>query len=211
MNKIRVLLVDDHAILREGLRALLDRQADIEVVGEACDGQEALDMAIRFQPDVVVMDISMVGMDGLEATRHLREMQPDMRVVVLTQHDDPLFVNSSLEAGASGYVLKRMGGARVIDAIHSVHQEGTYLPSDILKHILQKPSQEQKGLEALTPREKEVLKLVAEGFSSQEIAKKLFVSAKTVSVHRTNLMRKLGVRKNTELVRYALRQGLIKL
>ncbi|MFQ5616384.1 MAG: response regulator [Anaerolineales bacterium] len=210
MNKIRVLLVDDHAILREGLRMLLSRNPDIDVIGEASDGHQALEMVAHHHPDVVVMDISMAGMDGLESTRRLRQTHPDARVVVLTQHDEPLFVNSLLEAGASGYVLKRMGGTRVVDAVRSVHQEGAYLPPAIARQML-KQARKQEPQEVLTPREKEVLKLVAEGLSSQEIARTLHLSVKTVSVHRTNLMRKLGVHKNTELVRYALRQGLISL
>ncbi len=211
MNNIRVVLVDDHAILREGLRVLISQQTDIEVVGEAGDGREALEKIAQLQPDIVVMDISMAGMDGLEATRQLNKMHPNTRVIVLTQHDDPVFINSLLEAGVAGYVLKRMGGARVIDSIRGVYQEGAYLPPEILKQLLRKSQMSQDSETTLTQREKEVLKLVAEGFSSQEIAEKLFLSAKTVSVHRTNLMRKLGLHKSTELVRYALRQGLIKL
>ncbi len=219
MDKIKVLLVDDHAILREGLRMLLGCQPDIEVIGEAGDGREALDKAALLQPDVVLMDISMAGMDGLEATRELRRTQPETQIIVLSQHDEPQFVNSLLEAGAVGYVLKRMGGASVVDAVRSVHREGAYLPPAIARQMLNGTHQQQaassrgdtSGRPLLTPRETEVLKLVAQGFSTQTIAERLCLTVKTVSVHRTNLMHKLGLHKNTELVRYALRHGLVNL
>ncbi len=219
MDKIKVLLVDDHAILREGLRMLLGCQPDIEVIGEAGDGREALDKAALLQPDVVLMDISMAGMDGLEATRELRRTQPETQIIVLSQHDEPQFVNSLLEAGAAGYVLKRMGGASVVDAVRSVYREGAYLPPAIARQILNGTHQQQaadsrgdtSGRPLLTPRETEVLKLVAQGFSTQTIAERLCLTVKTVSVHRTNLMHKLGLHKNTELVRYALRHGLVNL
>jgi DNA-binding NarL/FixJ family response regulator len=223
VDKIKVLLVDDHAILREGLRMLLGCQPDIEVIGEAGDGQEALDKAALLQPDVVLMDISMAGMDGLEATRELRRTQPETQIIVLSQHDEPQFVNSLLEAGAAGYVLKRMGGASVVDAVRSVYREGAYLPPAIARQMLNGTHQQQAagsrgdmarsahGRPLLTPRETEVLKLVAQGFSTQDIAERLCLTVKTVSVHRTNLMHKLGLHKNTELVRYALRHGLVNL
>ena len=223
MDKIKVLLVDDHAILREGLRMLLSSQPDIEVIGEAGDGREALDKAALLQPDVVLMDISMAGMDGLEATRELRRTQPETQIIVVSQHDEPQFVNSLLEAGAVGYVLKRMGGASVVDAVRSVHREGAYLPPAIARQMLNGTHQQQAassrgdmarsahGRPLLTPRETEVLKLVAQGFSTQTIAERLCLTVKTVSVHRTNLMHKLGLHKNTELVRYALRHGLVNL
>jgi len=211
LDRIKVLLVDDHAVLREGLRMLLGCQPDIEVIGEAGDGQEALDKAAHLRPDVVLMDISMAGMDGLEATRKLRRTQPETQIIVLSQHDEPQFVNSLLEAGAVGYVLKRMGGASVVDAVRSVYREGAYLPPAIARQMLNGTHQQQAASEALTPRETEVLKLVAQGFSTQTIAERLCLTVKTVSVHRTNLMHKLGLHKNTELVRYALRHGLVNL
>ncbi len=216
MDKIKVLLVDDHAILREGLRMLLGGQPDIEVIGEAGDGQEALDKAALLQPDVVLMDISMAGMDGLEATRELRRTQPETQIIVLSQHDEPQFVSSLLEAGAAGYVLKRMGGASVVDAVRSVYREGAYLPPAIARQMLDGTHHQQAAgsrgdTSGLTPRETEVLKLVAQGFSTQTIAERLCLTVKTVSVHRTNLMHKLGLHKNTELVRYALRHGLVNL
>ncbi len=211
MHRIKVLLVDDHAVLREGLRMVLGCQPDIEVVGEASDGQEALEKAAHLQPDVVLMDISMAGMDGLEATRELRRTQPETQIIVLSQHDEPQFVNSLLEAGAAGYALKRMGGASVVDAVRSVYREGAYLPPAIARQMLDRTHRQQTASEVLTPRETEVLKLVAQGFSTQTIAERLCLTVKTVSVHRTNLMHKLGLHKNTELVRYAIRHGLVNL
>lgn len=211
MDRIKVLLVDDHTVLREGLRMLLGCQPDIEVIGEAGEGREALEKAAHLQPDVVLMDISMAGMDGLEATRQLRRTQPETHIIVLSQHDEPQFVHSLLEAGAASYVLKRMGGASVIEAVRSVYREGAYLPPAIARQVLNRTDRGEEAGEALTPRETEVLKLVAQGLSTQEIADKLYLTVKTVSVHRTNLMHKLGVHKNTELVRYAIRHGLVNL
>lgn len=213
MPKIRVLLVDDHAILREGLRSLLSLQDDIEVVGEAADGQAALELVGLLQPDVVVMDIAMPVMDGLEATRCLKKEHPETRVLILTQHDNREYVFSLLQAGASGYVLKKAGGAEVITAIRGVYAEGAFLPPHIAREIMERYIQrppEETGRPHLTDREQEVLRLVAEGQSNKEIAELLCLSVKTVMVHRTNIMAKLDIHNRTELVKYAIRHGIVQ-
>jgi NarL family two-component system response regulator LiaR len=212
MAKIRVLLVDDHRILREGLRSLLSMQEDIEVVGEAGDGQAALELIGQLKPDIVVMDVAMPVMDGLEATRRVKKDFPETRVLILTQHDNREHVFSLLQAGAVGYILKRSGGAEVISAIRSTFAEGAFLPPSIAREVMdryiQRP-QEETGRPHLTDREKEVLRLIAEGKSNKEIAEILFLSVKTVMAHRTNIMEKLDIHSRTELVKYAIRQGLI--
>ena len=212
MPEIRVLLVDDHTILREGLRSLLSLQEDIQVVGEAGDGQTALNLIAQLKPDIVVMDIAMPGMDGLEATRRIKKDFPETRVLILTQHDNREYVFSLLQAGAVGYILKKSGGAEVINAIRSTFSEGAFLPPGIAREVMdryvQRP-QAETGRPHLTDREKEVLRLIAEGKSNKEIAEQLFLSVKTVMVHRTNIMEKLDIHSRTELVKYAIRQGLI--
>lgn len=211
MAKIRVVLVDDHTILREGLRSLLALQEDIEVVGEASDGASALELIGRVKPDVAVMDVAMPGMDGLEATRRVKKDFPETRVLILTQHDNREYVFSLLQAGAVGYVLKKSGGAEVINAIRSAFAEGAFLPPSIAREVMdrfvQRPPEE--GQPRLTEREKEVLRLIAEGKTNKEIAEILYLSVKTVMAHRTNIMEKLDLHSRTELVKYAIRQGLV--
>lgn len=211
MSKIRVLLADDHAVLREGLRSLLSQQKDIEVIGEAADGQAALELAEQLRPDVIVMDIAMPVMDGLEATRRLMQGHPEMRVLILTQHDNREYVFSLLQAGAAGYVLKKAGGAEVAAAIRSIYREGAFLPPAIAREVMEryiKQPQEETSRPHLTEREKEVLRLIAEGKSNKEIAELLCLSIKTVAAHRANIMDKLDIHSRTELVKYAIRQGL---
>jgi NarL family two-component system response regulator LiaR len=212
MSKIRVLLADDHAVLREGLHTLLSLQNDIEVVGEAENGQIAVEMAKQLHPDVVVMDIAMPIMDGLEATRVLKQQLSDVRVLILSQHDNREYVFSVLQAGAAGYVLKKSGGAEVILAIRSVFKEGAYLPPGIAREVMDRYIQrpiEETGRPHLTEREKEVLRLIAEGKSNKDIAELLCLSIKTVMAHRTNIMEKLDIHSATELVKYAIRQGIV--
>jgi DNA-binding NarL/FixJ family response regulator len=213
MADIRVLLVDDHAILRDGLHSLLDRQEGITVVGEAGNGQEALRRVEELLPDIVVMDMAMPVMDGLEATRRIRETYPDVKVLILTQHDSQEYVKPVLEAGAAGYVLKRAGGREVLTAIRQVDEQGAFLQPDVARQVLtgfrESTTEKAKTLPHLTERELEVLKLTVAGKSNKEIARLLVISPKTVSVHRSNIMSKFGVRSSVELVRYVMQHKLI--
>ncbi|MHB0870676.1 MAG: response regulator [Chloroflexota bacterium] len=215
MGKIRVLLVDDHAILREGIRALLALSKDVEVVGEAADGQSGIDRARELAPDVVLMDIAMPGLDGLEATRRIKERHKGTRVLILTQHENREYVFPILKAGADGYVLKKAAGTELISAIRAVHEGGTFLYPSVAKTVVEdylRPDGTiaERRHSRLTDREIEVLKLVAEGRSNQEIADLLCLSVKTVTGHRTNIMEKLDLHSRTELVKYAIRTGLIQ-
>ena len=213
MNKLRVLLVDDHAILRDGLRALLALCDDIEVIGEAGDGQEAITSVQHFNPDVVVMDMAMPGMDGLEATRQIVKDHPQTRVLVLSQHDNERYILPVLRAGAMGYLLKRAVGEELVTAIRTVARGESYLHPAIARMVLQDYQHPQPEINddnnGLTQREKQVLKLVAEGRTSQEIAEFLVVSKKTVMCHRANIYQKLGTHNRSELIRYAMRLGLV--
>ncbi|HVO13473.1 MAG TPA: response regulator transcription factor [Vicinamibacteria bacterium] len=214
---IRVLLADDHTLFREGLRALFASEGDIEVVGEACDGEEATRKAHELRPDVVVMDIQMPGMNGIEATRRIRTALPEVKVLVLSMYDDEEHVQRLLAAGASGCMLKRATSDQLVRSLREVLAGGMALdPSLAAKVIKDYVRRVQRDEDAppsveLTPRELEVLRLVAEGHSNQAIAEKLGLSRKTVDVHRTNFMRKLDLHDVTEIVKYALRHGVITL
>ncbi|MBN2555194.1 MAG: response regulator transcription factor [Anaerolineales bacterium] len=212
MSKIRLLLVDDHAILREGLRAMLNYYEDVEIVGEAEDGEMALEQVQDLAPDVVLMDIAMPGMSGLEATRIIRELYPETHVLVLSQYEDKLYVLPLLKAGASGYVLKRALGEDLIQAVRVVARGENFLYPSVATMVLeQMRTQCQDPPDAdlpLTPRELEILQKVAEGETSRKIAAVLGISVKTVEWHRGNIVRKLGVQSLAELVRYALEHGL---
>lgn len=217
-DEIKVLLVDDHAILREGVHALLSREPDITVVGEAGDGQEAVELVPRLRPDVVIMDIVMPRMNGLEATRLIKERHPGVRVLILSMYDDQEYVVQIIQAGASGYVLKRVVTEDLVRAIHEVHAGESFLYPPIAATLIGDYLRVTKGDsagrvvgEALTSREREVLKLIADGYSNQEIAEHLGLSRKTVDSHRANAMRKLDLHDVTEVVKYAIRTGLITL
>ena len=216
MPKIRVLIADDHAILREGIRALLKTADEIEVVGEASDGQGALDEAERLHPDVVLMDVAMPGLGGLEATLQLRKRSPEIKVLVLTQYEDREYLRRFLAVGVSGYLLKKTAGAELISAIRAVSRGGLVLDPQIAKDALQEPAQGSRSdagnpYDLLTDREKQVLKLVAEGKSNKEVADLLDISVKTAMSHREHIMEKLDLHSRTELIKFALRQGVIRI
>lgn len=212
---MRVLLADDHAVLRAGLRALLSTQPDIEVVGEASNGEEAVRAAQELKPDIVLMDITMAGPDGLDAIREIREALPATRVLALTMHDNIGYLRQVLEAGGSGYVLKKAADAELLSALHAVQQGGTYLHSSHARALLSPEGEERTaesempGHEALSERELQVLRLIAEGFSNRGIAEQLALSVKTVETYRARIMEKLGLRGRVALVRYALRHHLL--
>ena len=212
---IRVLVVDDHAILRDGIRSLLESQEDILVVGEAGNGAEALETISTSLPDIVLMDISMPKTNGLEATRLIKERFPHVKVLILTQHDNREYIAPALGAGASGYVLKRSGRREMLNAIRQVHEQGAFLTNKITQEVLQEYSQPgRNGSETephLTGRERQVLQLIVEGKSNKEIALVLGISPKTVSVHRTNIMSKLDVQNTVELIRVATSHPLLSL
>ncbi len=214
MAKIRVLVVDDHAVVREGICALLSRRKDIEIVGQASDGQQAYAMTSVLRPDVVLMDIAMPKLNGLEATRKIRESFPSVRILVLTQYESKEYILPLLRAGAAGYILKRARANELIDAIRAVHTEGAYLPPNIALAVVSALSESPRaGTDAptlLTEREKEIVRLVAEGLSSREIAERLHISAKTVDTHRANVMEKLEVHSAGELIKRAIREGIVE-
>ena len=209
---IKILIVDDHAILRAGIRALLKLHADFDVIGEAADGSEALDMIKSCAPDVVLMDLNMPGMDGLVTTRKISELHPETKVLVLTQHENREYVLPVLEAGAAGYVLKRAPDDTLITAIECVHGGGTFLDpriSDVLAEAMQRKGAPVDPYDSLSEREREILILLAEGCPYKEIANKLFISVKTVEFHRSNLMGKLNLSNRSDITRFAMRRKLI--
>lgn len=213
---IRVLLVDDHTILREGVRALLADEPEIVVVGEAGDGQEALEKVEHLRPDVVLMDMVMPRMNGLEATGHIKRRHPETKVLILSMYDDDEYVQQVIQAGASGYLLKGMAADDLIHAIREVQAGSSFLNPTVAAKLIEDYVRRVRGdhaddEEPLTSREREVLKLIAEGNTNQEIADVLCLSRKTVESHRANIMRKLDLHDVTELVKYAIRKGLIRL
>jgi two-component system response regulator NreC len=212
MNKIRVLIADDHTIVREGVRLLLDAQPDINVVGEAADGNQALSLARSLSPDIVLLDIGMPLMNGLEATRALKAELPKINILILTMHEGEDYFFRILAAGASGYVLKGAGSSELLNAIRAVYQGGVYLYPTMAKKLMSdyiKNQQAGAETDPLTPRERQVLKLIAEGRTNREIAEELVLSLNTVQTHRLHLMEKLNLHNRSELIKYALRRGLI--
>jgi DNA-binding NarL/FixJ family response regulator len=215
MAGIRVLIADDHAILREGIRALLRLADDIEVVGEAADGRAAIDACVRLEPDVVLIDIAMPGLGGLEATVEIRRLCPRTRILVLTQYEDREYVTRFLRAGVSGYVLKKTAGADLASSIRAVHRGGLVLDPDVARDAIAEPggtgTAAEDPYEALTDREKQVLKLVAEGKANKEIADLLGITVKTAMSHREHLMQKLDLHSRTDLIKFAVRRGVIQM
>jgi two-component system, NarL family, response regulator NreC len=217
MDKIRLLLADDHAVLRSGLRMLLDAQPDMEVVGEAADGGEAVRTALESRPHVVLMDVAMTGESGLEATRRIKQHAPEIRILVLSMYDDESYLRRALEAGASGYALKRAADTDLLSAIRAVARDEMYLHpaltrvlvGDLLRRDLSAPQSDRRDAPHLSERELEVLRLVALGHTNQEIADALYLSVKTVESYKGRLMEKLGLRGRAALVRYAVEAGLL--
>ena len=207
---IRILIADDHGIVRGGLRLLLDRQPDMEVVAEAVDGVEAFESALAARPDVCILDVSMPRMTGLQAERQIRSHLPDTAVLILSMHDDERYLFDALKAGAAGYVLKREVDTALLDAVRAVAAGEAFLTNAVERSLIREwMSDESAGPdEPLSPREQEVLKLIAEAYNNKQIAETLHVAEKTVESHRANLLRKLGMRDRVELVRYAIRRGL---
>ena len=217
MIKIRVLIVDDHTIVRDGISALLAVAGDIEVVGEATNGNEALKLVSELRPDVVLMDIAMPIMGGLEATKRISREFPKTKVLVITQHDDKEYVFPVIESGASGLISKAAASSELATGIRAVYKGDSFLSPSVAKLLVENYQHsaseryKQDPYNQLTAREREILKLLAEGFSTQEIADMLVITPKTVEGHKTNLMSKLGIHNRIDLVKYALRKGIINI
>ncbi|HIF94817.1 MAG TPA: response regulator transcription factor [Myxococcales bacterium] len=211
---ISIVVADDHGIVREGLRRLLEAEPDFNVCGEAADGREVLRQVASSDPDVVVLDITMPKLGGLETLDHIRSEHARTKVILLSVHSDPPFIQSAVSLGADGYVLKNGPATEIVTAVREVMNGGSYFSPAVAKEIVEQlraPRPESEGpFSLLSAREREVLHLIADGLSAKEVAVELSISTKTVEAHRTSLMRKLNVRKATELVRYALRHGLIE-
>jgi len=209
---LKVLLADDHEIVRDGLRAVLHAQKDCEVVGEAADGRQAIALVKELNPDIVILDISMPLLNGLEATRQILEIRPQTKVLVLTMHESDPLIRDILNAGARGYILKTDAGRDLIAAVESLRWNKTFFTSRvsqmILDGLLKRPSENSRT--RLTPRQREIVQLLAEGKSSKEVAVALDVSVKTAETHRANIMRKLDCHSLSEVVRYAIRNKIIE-
>lgn len=209
---IRLLIVDDHGVLRAGLRALLNAEVDMEVVGEAATGQEAIHVARSLKPQVVLMDISMPGMSGIETTAALLASDPKVRVLLITIHEDESLLRAALKNGASGYILKRAVESELINAIRAVAAGDLYVHPALTRALLEQPSttSKRKSSEStLTQREMEVLQLIAHGYTNRQVAEQLHISIRTVESHRANLMAKLEVSSRVELVRFAKQHGML--
>jgi len=227
MNKIRLMLVDDHDVVRTGLRSFLESQEGILIVGEARTGAEALDQAAKAKPDIVLMDISMPDMDGLEATRRLRQLFPKTQVLALSVHDDKQYFMQMLAAGASGYLTKQAAADELVAAIRAVAQGQVYLQPALARWLIEdyqrlsadpaagelppSPEPPARSLDVLTPRERQVLEMIAQGLSNMEIGRTLGLSHKTISRHRERIMSRLNIHSRTELIKFAIRTRLITL
>ncbi|MBO8162818.1 MAG: response regulator transcription factor [Brevibacillus sp.] len=213
---IRLLIADDHAVVRSGLAMLLEAQPDMSVVDTAADGREAVEKAVRLKPDVVLMDLSMPpGENGLTATARLKELVPEINILVLTMHDDEEYLFRVLKAGASGYILKSAPDVDLLTAIRTVHKGSAYLYPSATRSLIQEflrraeDGEEKDSLRLLTDREQEILSLIALGYSNKEIAEQLVVSVKTIETHKAHIMEKLQLKTRPELVRYAMKKGLL--
>ena len=216
VDQIRILLADDHVLVRQGTRELLEQEEDLTVVAEAGDGEEAVRLAVSYRPDVAVMDISMPKLDGIEATKQIKAQHPTVAVLVLTAYDDDQYVFALLEAGAAGYLLKDVQASELVKAVRAVYAGESVLHPTIARKVINRFAQpadkcEEDTLDRLTQREMEVLRLAAKGMTNQEIAQELVISVRTVQVHLSNVFSKMGVGSRTEAVLLALREGWIAL
>ena len=213
MGKIRILLAEDHVVVREGTRQLIQREPDMEVVGEAGDGEEAIDLTNKLHPNVVIMDIAMPRLNGIEATKQIKALHPAISVLILTAYDNDQYIFAILEAGAAGYLLKNVRGSELIDAIRAVHAGESVLYPTVARRVISQlvspfsSITEAQTIEPLSGREMEVLKLAAKGISNKDIAKELFLSPRTIQAHLGNIFNKLGVGSRTEAILCGLRRG----
>ena len=211
---IKVLIADDHAIVRTGLRALLKSEPTLELVGEATGGFEAIELVGKTHPDILILDLSMPDLDGIAVTKQIKPLYPDLRILILTVHEDEALLREAIKAGTSGYILKRAAEAELIAAIRIIMRGDLYVEPSMVRALLSdslKPITQQRELaEPLTPREKEVLQLIVQGYTNRQIGKELNISMRTVEGHRSNLVEKLGLHSRVELVRYARQHGLIE-
>jgi len=217
LDRIKILIADDHALVRDGTRQILEHEKDLKVVAEASDGEETVELATRFKPDVAIVDISMPKLDGIEATRQIKALCPSIAVLILTAYDDEQFIFSLLEAGAAGYLLKSIRGRELVDAVRAVHAGESVLHPSVARKVLDRfvPSpgkpRKQESQEVLTEREMEVLRLVTKGLSNKDIADELCLSMRTVQAHLGRIFNKLNVGSRTEAVVCALKEGRVTL
>ncbi len=214
MDRITVLLVDDHPVVREGLTAMLETQPDMEVVGEAADGQEAVRMAVALRPDVILMDLQMPGMNGVEAIQHIRQDRPEAQVIILTTYDSDEYIFAGIEAGAKGYLLKGTSRADLLKAVRAASRGESLLEPVVARKLVEKYTQlsrKEPDQDALSERELEVLRMVARGARNKEIARELYITEKTAKAHVSNILAKLGASDRTEAVTLALKRKIIKL
>jgi two-component system response regulator NreC len=215
MEPIRILIADDHNVVRSGLRVLLNAEEDLEVVEEAGTGEETVERTVAMRPDICLLDIGMPGINGLEAARRIREQAPEVRIIVLTMYDDEAYLRQFLEMGAAGFVLKKAADTELVNAIRAVHRGESFVYPSLMRRLIdsyleQEPSTtDTRGGEEISPREGEVLRLVALGYTSQQVADELCISVSTVETHRSHIMEKLGLRGRAQLVRYALAKGIL--